>query len=300
MKFDKPPLTLDAQADLLLSRGLIADKEVLVNRLSVVNYYRLSTYLYPFRTQDQRFKKNTTLDLVWSRYTFDRQLRFLSMDAIERVEVAVRTKIAYHFCHVYSPFAYEDPSTLPGLNGEQHKKWINELHEEIERCSEPFIIHFKQKYGDSHVLPPLWMAVELMSFGKTLTLFRGLNYKLKQIISAHHNVSDEIFLSWLIALNSVRNICAHHGRLIDRVLGYQPKIPRKQKYPEWHFPVEVTRDRIFGILTILRYLLRFDAPTSSWENRLRTLFLNYHQISTQLMGFPNYWEESPIWKNKEV
>jgi abortive infection bacteriophage resistance protein len=297
MKFDKPPLTIEEQADLLLSRWLIADKQVLMNRLTVVNYYRLSTYLYPFRTLDQRYKEGTTLDLIWQRYTFDRQLRLLAIDAIERVEVSVRTRVAYQLSYSFGAFAYVDHRNLPNLSIEDHKKWINELKEEIERSKEPFIVHFNQKHGDVHQMPPLWMAVEVMSFGKTLTLYRGVDYKTKQRISAYYHVSDETLLSWLIALNSVRNICAHHGRLIDRILGYKPKIPRKQKHPEWHLPVEITRDRIFGILTILRHLLRFDAPTSSWEKRLKTLFSNYHEIPLHVMGFPAHWEESPIWKN---
>ena len=300
MQFDKLPLTIEQQADLLLYRGLIADKEVLMNRLAVVSYYRLSTYLYPFRMPDQRYKKGTTLDIVWLHYTFDRQLRLLTMDAIERVEVAVRTKLAYHFSHSFGVFAYIDQINLPDLSVDVHQKWIDELKEEIERSKEPFIVHFNQKYGDMHTMPPLWMAIEVMSFGKTLTMYRGIDYRMKQKISVHYNVSDEILFSWLIALNSVRNICAHHGRLIDRVLGYQPKIPREQKYPEWHTPVKITRERIFSILTILRYLLRYDAPTSSWEKRLRTLFSDYHEIPMHVMGFPKHWEESPIWKNNSI
>jgi abortive infection bacteriophage resistance protein len=298
MKFDKTPLTIEQQADLLLSRGLIADKEVLMNRLTVVNYYRLSMYIYPFRTPDQQYKKGTTLDLIWQRYTFDRQLRLLTIDAIERVEVSVRTKLAYHLSHSFGAFAYINQRNLPCLSVEAHQKWVDELKEEIKRSQEPFIIHFIGKYGDTHPMPPLWMAIEVMSFGKTLSMFRGVDYKMKQKISSYYNISDEIFLSWLIALNSVRNICAHHGRLIDRELGYQPKIPRKQKYLEWHVPVEITRERIFGILTILQYVLQYDAPTSHWKERLKKLFLEYPKIPIKTMGFPTDWEDSLLWKKK--
>jgi abortive infection bacteriophage resistance protein len=220
------------------------------------------------------------------------------MDAIERVEVSVRTKLSYHLSHSFGAFAYVDQKHLPGLSVDIHQKWIDELKLEIERSKEPFIIHFNQKYGDIHPMPPLWMAVEVMSFGKTLTLFRGVDYKMKQKISAYYNVSDETLFSWLIALNSVRNICAHHGRLIDRILGSQPKIPRKQKYPEWHIPVEITRERIFGVLSILQYMLRFDAPTSHWKERLKKLFSDSPQIPIQIMGFPANWEDSPLWKIK--
>jgi len=50
MKYTKPALSFEKQAQLLLDRGLIApDKDVLVKCLSTINYYRLSAYWYPFK-----------------------------------------------------------------------------------------------------------------------------------------------------------------------------------------------------------------------------------------------------------
>jgi abortive infection bacteriophage resistance protein len=296
MRYDKPPLTISEQADLLLSRGLIADKEVLLKRLTAVNYYRLSSYLYPFRTSNHHFQINTTFEVIWSRYTFDRQLRLILLDAIERVEISLRTKLSYYFSLAYGPFAYLEPKNLPRLSISSYAQWLFEFTEEIKRSKEPFIVHFNGKYGDTHEMPPLWMAVEVMSFGKTLTMFRGLENEMKQKIASCYDVSDEIFLSWLVTLNSVRNICAHHGRTFDRKFDYQPKIPREQKYPEWHNPVKIPSDKVFGILTILNYILRFDAPTSQWLQRLYNLLENRVNISLYEMGFPENWNDSPLWK----
>jgi len=170
MEYTKPPLTFGAQADLLLSRGLQADKAVLVSRLQAVNYYRLSAYLYPFRHESSdNFRENTTLALVWKHYTFDRQLRILVMDSIERIEVAVRTKLAYYFSHRHGAFSYLNKVFFPKLKVEDHKRWLDEMKIEIERSKETFIKHFQTKYGDCHDLPPLWMLCEVMSFGKMLT-----------------------------------------------------------------------------------------------------------------------------------
>lgn len=44
MKYTKPPLTFEQQADLLLGRGLSADRPTLLARLQAVSYYRLSAY----------------------------------------------------------------------------------------------------------------------------------------------------------------------------------------------------------------------------------------------------------------
>ena len=276
MKYTKPPLTFEKQAALLISRGLQADKAILISRLQAVNYYRLSAYLYPFRqVSGDNFKEDTTLDIVWRHYTFDRQLRILVMDSIERIEVAVRTQLAYYFSHRHGPFSYLNITFFPKLKSEDHKRWLDEMKIEIERSKETFIMHFQKKYGDCHAVPPLWMLCEIMSFGKMLTLFNGVDDEIRRIIAREYGVEDIILKSWLGAINVIRNICAHHGRLWNRELGFKPMIPQKKKYPQWHNPVTVLNNRIFGILTVLKYLLNKVAPTSHWDQRLNNLIDDY-------------------------
>ncbi len=280
------------------SRGLQADKATLISRLQAVNYYRLSAYLYPFRLKSgDSFRENTTLDLVWSHYTFDRQLRILVMDAVERVEVAVRTQLVYHFAHRHGAFGYLNRSLFPKLDVGRYTRWLEDLKDEINRSRETFIKHFQTKYGDSHNLPPLWMLCEVMSFGKMLTLFNGVEDDVRRQIAREYGIEDKILQSWLGALNVIRNICAHHGRLWNRELGYKPIIPKKQKYQMWHDPAVVPNDRIFAILTILKYLLKKVAPTSQWECRFRELIGRYPQIPLGAMGFPQQWETHALWKN---
>ena len=100
MKYTKPALSFEQQAQRLLDRGLITpDKGTLVQHLRVVNYYRLSAYWYPFKcidpaTGNEQFTPDTTFEMIWRRYTFDSHLRLLVMDAIEYVEVAfLRTRM---------------------------------------------------------------------------------------------------------------------------------------------------------------------------------------------------------------
>lgn len=76
MKYSKAALTREQQADLLISRGMIGDRDYIVSQLSAVNYYRLSGYWHTFRLLPAHdFSPNTTLDKVWTRYVFDRRLR---------------------------------------------------------------------------------------------------------------------------------------------------------------------------------------------------------------------------------
>lgn len=295
MRYEKRALTYEEQADQLLERGLIADRDALIDRLSAVSYYRLSGYLYPFRNPDDSFVAGTTLEMVWERYTFDRHLRLHVMDAIERVEIAVRTALVYELSHAVGPFGYTIPANLPNLDRSAFGRFLNGVFAESSRSKENFIKHFKMKYGDQHGWPPLWMASELMTLGNSLTLYRGAPGDIKKAIAARYGQPDEVFESWLRSLHVVRNCCAHHARLWNRVLGVSPRIPRKKKHPEWHDPMTFPNDRLFAILSILKSLLDTVAPQSNWDQRLHRLLERYTGIPLIEMGFPDGWERSPVW-----
>lgn len=285
---------------MLISRGLIANKEILIHRLKSVNYYRLSGYLFPYRQKNtDTFLSGTTLDVVWNTYTFDRQFRLIIMDAIERVEVSVKTYLTYHFTHEYGPFGYAIPENLPNLKGPFDKFYqdirnLYKMNDRTHKYRELFIEHFFAKYSDKQ--PPLWMVIEMMSFGLFLTFYNGVNVSLKKQIADEYEVHDKVFASWLISIHSIRNICAHHGRLWNRTLGYKPVIPNKM--PEWHIPFSPGNEKIFCILLILKSLLKIVAPQSSWPVRVENLFNQYPQIPIKAMGFPPDWKNHAIWKQK--
>lgn len=296
MRYTKPAMTFGDQADLLLSRGLAgATKAEIEAKLQAVSYYRLSAYWVPFRQPDDAFKPGSTLDMIWRRYTFDRQLRLLLLDAIERAEVAIRTRLVNDHTLMHGPLGYLDRAHLPGLQVHEHRDLLERIREEVRRSRETFVTHFFAKYTSETDLP-LWMACELMTYGSMFTLYRGLAKPLQQALAAHHGVADTVFESWLRALNHVRNLCAHHARLWNRTLGLRPQIPRAHKHPHWHQPVRIRDDRIFGILSVLHYLLKQTAPGSRWKQRLSDLFAIYPDIPIADMGFPPDWDQSPIWQ----
>jgi abortive infection bacteriophage resistance protein len=299
LKYTKPPLTFEQQADQLIARGLLApSRDDVIEKVAAVNYYRLSGYWYPFKDLNdpqERFQPNTHMETIWRRYTFDRQLRLLVMDAIERVEVAIRTRLVNLHTLNHGAFGYLVRSTLPGQGHDEHFRFCQKVREEVNRNREKFVEHYRDKYT-SEIDTPLWIACETMTFGAMLTLYRLSAQAAKQTLALHYGVSDGVLESWLLALNTVRNICAHHGRLWNRVSGNRPRIPRQHKHPQWHVPVAIRDDRVFAILTVLRYLLRIIAPQSHWRDRLVALLNDYNDIPTIEMGFPPNWQTSPIWQ----
>ena len=116
-KCTKPPLTIKQQIQLLKSRKIVIGDELIVERiLTTVGYYRLTAYLFPFRGKDASddYAPGTSIEKVWRYYRFDRSLRFLLIDAIERIEVAVKAMIVSRFTLDWTGFETLDTVLYAG------------------------------------------------------------------------------------------------------------------------------------------------------------------------------------------
>jgi abortive infection bacteriophage resistance protein len=318
MIYSKRALTVEKQADLLLRRGLIGNRAEIIERLKAVNYYRLSGYLYPFRQPGDSFVPGTAFDAVWRRYNFDRRLRMLLLDAIERIEVAVRTRVVYNFVINHGPFGHLEPKNLPGFKrskwgtrlirnlkrlaqlkgweNSEHAKWVGKLKNEKNRARDEFVRHFDTAYGDSHEDLPLWMAAELMTCETVQQLIQTMEPSLIKQVAADFGFPDQQFLSWAKAVFSLRNGCAHHARIWNRVFGVKPSIPGKNKNPEWHTDPGFATDRIGLLLTVCHHWLGKISPTTQWRQRVFALFDEYPDIPTNSMGLPPLWRTHALWQ----
>ncbi|MBA7498137.1 hypothetical protein ES704_00872 [subsurface metagenome] len=222
----KPPKTFQEQVDLLKGRGLIInDSEKALQNVSRINYYRLSSYYVPFQINRKLFKPETSIEKIFRLYGFDKKIRSLIFGALEIIEVTLGTKIAYYFSHKYGPFAYSDPQYFS--RGFKHYDWYTKLEESIQRSREDFI----KEYDEEKNLP-LWIAIEIMSFGQLSFLFRGLERTDSNNISKDcFGIDEKILSSWIHTLVYIRNLCAYHSRIWNRTLAIKPKVPNK--LAEW-------------------------------------------------------------------
>ncbi len=297
--FVKLPLSFEEQAQRLIDRGMSGDPGEIRERLAVVSYYRLSGYWHYCKGSDDRFRSGTSFAVVWDQYVFDRNLRLLAMDAIERVEVALRTLVSYHQAHVHGPFGYvDDPAALAGAGtGPKRQEFLRRVHDEVKRSKETYLQHFRTKYGDHHALPAVWIATEALSFGTVVTLWMQSSKGVRSEVARAFGVSEKVLQSWLWSLNEVRNVCAHHGRLWNRELGNKPIIPLRKHHPEWHEPVSFGNERVFAVLTICVDALARFAPGSAWPRRVRELVEQSPQAPLRNMGFPARWLDCPVWRS---
>ena len=300
MKYTKSALSFEQQAQRLLDRALIApDKETLARYLREVNYYRLSAYWYHFKridpaTGDEYFAPDTTFEMIWRRYTFDRLLRLLVIEAIEHVEVAIlRTRMIEQFTLQHEPFGYCDPDNFnPKLD---HVRLMRDIDDAVKRSKEEFVRRFRRKYTSEKQLP-LWMTAEVMTFGQLFTFFRHMHRTEKKRLAQEFDLYPPVLESWLHTLNFTRNTCAHHARLWNREIPIRPKLPNIRHHPEWYEPIEIDNRRVFAVLTLLKYLLSSIAPQLDWRGSLLNLLYKYDEIPIRQMGFPDNWQESPLWQ----
>lgn len=294
MKFEKPPLTLKAQVDLLRSRGLIIEDSAKAEHyLQHINYYRLRSYLIPFEANSttHTVRPETSFDSVLELYVFDRELRLLLLDAIERFEVALRTRWSYYLAQTYGPFAHKNQDIF---DRKYYDYNFRKLTEEIDRSSEDFVLHFREKYGEA--IPPIWAVCEIMSFGALSRWYAKLrNRKDRQAISREFHLDETILVSFTHHLAHVRNLCAHHSRLWNRLLTLTTKLPNSGHGSKLPFNRRTNR-QIYNTLVLLAFFLDQISPSHHWKNKLLELTKKCPLPLSAMGSLDNSWADK-FWKS---
>lgn len=298
--FVKPALTTQQQIDLLLRRGMhIPDVDRARHQLDHINYYRLRAYWLPFEDGatldgDHQFKTGTDLDTVIAIYDFDRRLRLHLMDAIERIEISLRARIANVLTLRHGALVHEDASRFT-----DHAEWQrcrDELDKEYRRSRETFAAHYRVTYA-AMTSPPLWVACELMTLGHLSRWLKNIRAPLdRQAIADAYRLDEKVLVSFAHHLTIVRNHCAHHGRVWNRKLSMKMLIPAKKPrgLAEAFNP---GADRyVYNTLTMLAYLMARISPESEWTPRLTRLLTGTPPVNLDAMGFPPDWQHRPVWQ----
>jgi abortive infection bacteriophage resistance protein len=301
VKFQKPPLSIPQQIHKWKSRGLDAsDATRAEHYLAFIGYYRFSGYAYPFQDlthPDKHFRAGTTFEQILSVYIFDRELRLLVMDSIERIEVAVRTCIVNEMSLKYGPHWFMDASLFhPKF---RHNDFLDMIDGELGIAAgakrpfsphnEAFINHYYAKYTDPY-LPPAWMVLEILSIGRLSKMFASIKAVAdRAAVAQRFAVDEQILAQWLHCLSYVRNLCAHHCRLWNRKLVIKAAIAKK------HSHLSSRTDQFYAVAIILNYMLPIIAPGATWHNRLKSLIDSSPDVPIAWAGFPANWKAEPFW-----
>lgn len=324
--FSKPALDVPSQLKLLQQRGLhIKNRERALLFLEAVSFFRLTPYMRPFQDmQDPQhhFRPDTGFRQLVQLYDFDRRLRLLVMDAIERIEVAVRAAISNHMGPTQGSHWYLDPQLF--ASAYDHQRLLDTVNQKQERATRDFhrecqrieritdsqrkVLLKAQRSRESYVryypltyreptLMPGWAMLEELTLGELSHLYAGLARDAdRKAIARRLQLVAPLLESWLHTLTTIRNICAHHARLWNRELGVSPEFPKKARFP-WpqYLQSGAQHRRLFPILCILSHLMRQVSPDTSWDSRLQHLIQQFPSVDLPAMGFAPQWQEDAFW-----
>jgi abortive infection bacteriophage resistance protein len=300
--FKKPAVSVPDQIALLERRGLvIRDRGLALHALTYISYYRLRAYSFYFELNNSdpghQLKPGTTLEDVLDLYDFDRRLRLLVNDAVERIEVAARGSWAHHLAMVHGSHGYLDDRNY--LHPAQAKKNMAQLAEEVDRSHDTFIQHYRNAYGDPP-LPPVWMVAEVISFGLLSKMISTLAARAsRQGIARPLGLDERVFTSFMHHLGTVRNVCAHHGRLWNRRWTVTLTMPHQPA--ELASSVNKSADRqIYNTLVVMGHIMARIAPQSDWMRRVIDLLKVHPTGDLAAMGFPLDWETRSAWMNSRA
>lgn len=288
----KPALTYDQLiAKLVNGHHLkISNIEFAKEILKKVNYYRLSGYGVGLKNVDNKeyYQDTVTIEQLFNLYCFDSQFKNNLMRTIEQIEIELRTQIAYYLSIKYGPEVLMSETNFIYKTNKQGQSiysiLIKRLNKKIKRQkNKPFVKHHIEKYNSQF---PIWVSVELMSFGSLSSLFSILKTEDQKNISGYYHTDPKYLKNWILCLVEVRNICAHYTRLYNMPLKENPRL-----YKE-NLQYKGKQNKIFSVLLIIKRMLKENEQWQSLIKDLKNTFSKYKgSFKFDFMGFPKNWEE---------
>ncbi|MDI9312613.1 MAG: Abi family protein [Limnohabitans sp.] len=299
MIYSKKTFTIEEHIQQLRDRGLgIEDETLAKHYLENVSYYRLAGYWWPMQSDkvNHIFKENSKFEDVIALYNFDRELKILLFDIIEKIEISLRTKLIYHLSHEFDPWWFQNTAIFQDTGA--LVETLSSIKEEVDRSKDIFIKEHTKKYKDDLRFPPAWKTLELTSFGSLSKLYGNLKntIKSKDTIAIELGAVNHTYLpSWLQSIAQIRNYCAHHSRLWNKNLPGTPKLLPRPPY-RWVVDVPTDTSKLYMHLCIMRYLVNIIAPENSFSTKLQEIILKYPSVDPNALGMKPDWQNEPLWK----
>lgn len=278
---------------------LFRDESSAPHFLQNISYYRLKGYWWDQQADrtNHIFNPDTYFEDIVDRYNFDRHLRLILFDAVERIEVALRTQMIYHLSLEHGPCWYQDPDIV--TDQFKQAKNLSKLMDEFGYSQEIFIVDHKNRHPD--VYPESWKIMEIASFGTLSKFYKNLKHNIPEKAAIAKgmglNLHKELS-SWLEAIGYVRNIIAHHSRLWSRDMVKRPTVAINNPTGPWlNFRLqEAQMKKPFLIISCMLYLCNKVTPNHQIKTKILDLFQQDPDMPIYKLGFFNNWEEQDLWR----
>lgn len=282
--------------NLLKSRGLVIyNDSKAINYIKRIGYYRLSAYFYPLLKNPKllhSFKESSTFDKALMIYRFDRQLRILIFNQIEKIEIAVRSAIINITSkETNNPFWLTDELCFADTT--KYETTMQKIINEYNSSKEDFITHFRNTYENQY--PPSWIFAEIIPLGVLTRIYQNIkDFSIRKKIASEFGLNIPVFESWMTIITMTRNNCCHHARIWNKTFGLRALTVRRMRHPWINTPVN--HQKIYFTLCIIKYFINIIVPNNDMTSKLRDLLIEYPEIDIRAMGFPQNWQNEDLWK----
>lgn len=278
------PLDYDKLIEYLKNKNLIIDdRDRTKSYLLTIGYSRLKRYFRIFYDDNkEKFIDKFSFEDLLNIYIFDRKLRGLFIESLERIEIAVRNSlfdtIALSTNNAY--FIYDESLFNPSY----YTTTIRKLGQSIFHQTGKNLFDGNMK---------CWDIIENITFGNLCFIYNCLMGKYRDMIANMFKLNNKVMSSWLLSASLTRNICAHYSILWSRIFSIQP-INLKNKDKETIVDFKNSNNKLFAQFYILSYFMKQISPNTTWTDRVLKLIEEYEHktpfITKNIMGFPDYYD----------
>lgn len=318
------PAAYRLQKEYLEENGVrIRDEQTCLRTLHNITYYRLKGYLLPFYDEKTGRYEGADFEMIRHIHDFDSQMRAILLYALSEIEVHLRAQFSYFHSRKYGAYGYLDADNYSPKHN--HAAFLHSLERSVsENADIPFVLHYLETHGG---IMPFWAMSELMGFGQWFYFYKGMERAdqtafLKQLCGVNgditeikrdpvrreaqkdallkYGIAEWRFSGWLGCCKTLRNICAHCGRLYDMNAPFiwNPRIPwipntAKTRARAAELNNQYFHQTLFGSMIAVMFLY---PDTVGWNQRvfpkIKDLLEYYADkgIDGKRIGFPPDWE----------
>ena len=308
---DKLFKTYNEQMEILRSRGLKVD-EGAIRTLETENYYNVingyKDLFLEISSPEEKFKDGADFDEIYGLYEFDRELRFIFLKQLLKLETNIKSVIAYKFSEKYGHDNYLKLGNFDTNKNNSELQSIMGVISTLQRAisdqsgKHNAITHYITKYG----YVPFWVLVSVLTFGNISKFYGILKLQDRQSVAKEFGLQENVLRGYLKAMSIFRNICAHDERL------YSTKLNGIEiKAGPIHTELQICKNAngkhlqgtndVFSLMICIKELLpqnrtiEFSEMIRHIDGQLNKLSSKIHTININdilhLMGLPGNWKE---------
>ena len=249
---------------------------------------------------------------------FDTKMRELLLSALSRIEISIRCQFSYFYAgqEGIGPYGYLNRNNHS--SDKSYNQFLDIVWNRVQpNASTPFVKHYLEKYNG---IMPFWVLSELLTFGDWVKFYQDWKETEKEsLIDQFYGKGTKFykegskkpkmakgktknkprFLSWLLSCRTLRNVCAHCGRLSYRVFQWNTSLPTEYR-PRGDNRNQDKGEKLWPKILAVQFLYPDPHEWTSVivpqiKDLLKIAYSQGNSLNDDLLlsalGFPPDWEE---------